>query len=419
MVPTISAFLTAEYEWSPEPLKANADKSFQGSNVLGLGFTMTPEEAQGHLARDARNAEVLFPYMNGGDLSLHPDQRASRWIINFWDWPLDRSVDDTWSNADGRQRERWLREGRVPADYPGRVAADFPELLDIVRRLVKPERDQNNRRERREKWWHFAEKCPALYHVIGRGRAFARHPEGWASDVAYVFDRLIVFAQTSKAKYPILVENTAVFDQKLVVIASSDFAHFAVLSSSIHYAWIHLRGGSNTTRPVYAPSDVYETFPFPPEVPASSTLDSLGRELDDVRRQAMARSGDGLTDLYNRFHSTDCMHEDVQAIRRIHCQIDLQVIHAYGWHDVELNHGFHVTAYIKEADKVRYTMCEPARLEVMRRLSALNRQRYQEEQDAAQSLEAAQAEQTAPRKRAGRPVAKRTTAQSVQTQLFE
>ena len=45
--------------------------------------------------------------------------------------------------------------------------------------IVKPERDKNPRKERREKWWHFAEKCPALYHAIGRGHAFARHPDDW------------------------------------------------------------------------------------------------------------------------------------------------------------------------------------------------------------------------------------------------
>lgn len=419
-VATISAFLSAEDEWSPAPLQANADKSFIGSYVLGLGFTMPPEQAQDYISRAPRNAEALFPLLNGDDLSNHPAQQASRWVINFWDWPLDRSADDgTWASADEMQRGLWLRLGRVPADYPGRVAEDFPELLDLVRRLVQPERAQNNRAVYRERWWHFAEKRPALYHAIGRGRAFARHPEGWATDGVTSLDRLTVFAQTSKAKYPLLVSNAGLFDQKLVVIASSDLAHFAVLSSSLHYAWIHVRGGRNTTRPVYNPSDVYETFPFPSETRFSTELQSLGRELDEFRRHAMYRSSSGLTSLYNRFHSSDCSDEDMQVLRRIHRDIDCQVICAYGWSDIDLNHGFHRAEYVTEADKIRYTISESARFELIRRLSALNHQRYLDEQAAVQRLQVTLAERTTPRPKSGRTTTKKAAVPSAQTSLFD
>jgi len=49
----------------PHRLAANADKSFQGSIVLGLGFTMPPEDAQALIKRDKRNRDVLFPYLGG------------------------------------------------------------------------------------------------------------------------------------------------------------------------------------------------------------------------------------------------------------------------------------------------------------------------------------------------------------------
>ena len=50
-VPTISAFLSAEEEWSPKPLLVNAGKSFIGSYVLGLGFTMNSRNAGLNRAR--------------------------------------------------------------------------------------------------------------------------------------------------------------------------------------------------------------------------------------------------------------------------------------------------------------------------------------------------------------------------------
>jgi hypothetical protein len=44
-----------------------------------------------------------------------------------------------------------------------------------------------------------------------------------------------------------------------------------------------------------------------------------------------------------------------------------------------LEHGFHLVDYLPEGRNLRYTICESARLEVLRRLSELNRQRYEEE----------------------------------------
>ena len=45
--------------WRKQKLAANAHQSFQGSNILGQGFTMTPDEAQALIAKDPRNADVL------------------------------------------------------------------------------------------------------------------------------------------------------------------------------------------------------------------------------------------------------------------------------------------------------------------------------------------------------------------------
>jgi len=50
-----------------------------------MGFVLEPEEAQEWIAADARNADVLFPYLNGEDLSSRPDTSASRWVIDFND----------------------------------------------------------------------------------------------------------------------------------------------------------------------------------------------------------------------------------------------------------------------------------------------------------------------------------------------
>src|SRR5690606_32960563 len=72
---------------TPYRLVANEAQSFQGSNVLGKGFVLLPEQARALIAKDPKNADVLFPYLIGKDLNQEPGAKASRWVINFHDWP--------------------------------------------------------------------------------------------------------------------------------------------------------------------------------------------------------------------------------------------------------------------------------------------------------------------------------------------
>jgi hypothetical protein len=103
---------------------------------------LEPDEARRLIDKDLCNRDVLFPYLNGEDLNSRPDQSPSRWLINFFDWPLDRN-----SALEG---------------YEGPVAADYPDCLAIVEEKVKTERMKNNRKVRRERWWQFAERAPEL-----------------------------------------------------------------------------------------------------------------------------------------------------------------------------------------------------------------------------------------------------------------
>src|SRR5205085_11176099 len=82
----------------------------------------------------------------------------------------------------------------------------------------------------------------------------------------------------------------------------------------------------------------------------------------------------GLTDVYNIFHCIDCNDEVIERFRQLQIKMDFAVAAAYGWTDLDLGHGFHVTK-----QGVRYTISEPARREVLARLLKLNHERYAEE----------------------------------------
>ena len=63
--------------------------------------------------------------------------------------------------------------------------------------------------------------------------------------------------------------------------------------------------------------------------------------------------------------------------------MDEAVLRAYGWPDLDAVHGFYEMDYLSPKDNVRFTLSPRIRIEVLRRLSALNHERYAEEQAAA------------------------------------
>ena len=143
-VETITAFLFHRGgHGGPVRLAANAGKSFQGSIVLGMGFTFGDTDKKGvasplaemrRLIEDnPRNQEAIFPYISGEEVNTSPIHTHHRYVINFRDWPLRREdVGESWADADEKRRRELQRQPIVPHDYPEPVAADWPELLAIV-----------------------------------------------------------------------------------------------------------------------------------------------------------------------------------------------------------------------------------------------------------------------------------------------
>ena len=159
-----------------------------------------------------------------------------------------------------------------------------------------------------------------------------------------------------------------------VVFAFENIIQFSTLQSSFHSIWAwkysSTLGGETIN---YSPTDVFQTFPFPSDH-ALASLESIGERYHETRRQIMLARQEGLTKTYNRFHNPAEKSADIHGLRELHRQLDEQVALAYGWGDLHLGHGFHETA-----QGVRYTLHEGARRDVLKRLLALNFDRYAQE----------------------------------------
>jgi hypothetical protein len=359
----ISAYLSgqeARSDWSPKPLKAAENVTFIGSYVLGKGFVLNTEEAARMLRADKKNVDVVLPYLSNDDIKSEPTQRPTRWVISFWDWSEERAraYKKPWA---------WIDE------------------------KVKPERQRRDesgqyvlRKPLPDRWWQYGDKRPGLYHAIGRGHHFEQHPQGWQPDATRP-ERVLVAGRVGKYFNPSVVENDVIFHEKCVVFAVDQvFAHAAVFNSSPVDAWVWKHSSRMKLDLNFSPSDAVEPFPFlPPE--ALKELGKLGHEYLHARRDVMtdAASPIGFTDLYNRFHDAGDIDPRIVRLREMHREIDAAVMRAYGWADLDLGHGYHEQPNLAENDRVRFTISDAARAEVLRRFAELNRQRYEEEQAAA------------------------------------
>jgi len=398
-VPQITAFLFhAGGHDNPSVLEANSNMSFIGTFVLGMGFTFDDTDTKGVassiskmdqlIEKDPRNGDQIFPYIGGEEVNTSPNQAHHRYIINFEDWPLQREdLGVLWVEAEEEERKAWLREGIVPLDYPGSVAEDYPDLLSVIEERVKPERTRKKadgafalRSPLPQRWWHYADKRPALYNAI----------EG--------LKKVLVTCQTSRTQAFTFLPNRMICSHKIVIFPFDSYAMFSVLQSGIHSLWVRTFASTMKDDTVYTPSDCFETFPLPSDYTTHSALEEVGQTYYDFRADLMVRNDEVLTKTYNRFHNPEEQSPDILRLRARHAAMDRAVLDAYGWDDIETTCEF-LLDYEEEEDEDggsarrrkkpwRYRWPDAVRDEVLARLLALNKERAIEEELSGLAAEA-------------------------------
>ena len=390
----------------PVRLAANAGKSFVGSYVLGMGFTFDDTDKKGvasplaemHrlIEKDPRNREVIFGYIGGEEVNSSPTHAHHRYVINFRDYPLGRdrtepsgaalySEDEataaesgqgaqqaaSWARATNEEQRAWLQGGRVPHDYPGPVAADWPELLAIVEERVKPERMKVKRDAHRLRWWHYGDKRPALYAAIAG------------------LERVLVISRISNAFGFTFLPAGMVCNEKTIVFPFVQTSALATLQSRLHEVWARFLSSTLKDDLQYTPSDCFETFPFPNDWETDRALEGAGQEYYQFRASLLVRNDEGLTKTYNRFHDPYENDPEIAKLRELHAAMDRAVLDAYGWTDIPTDCEFLLDYEIDEEEwgnrkkPYRYRWPDDVRDEVLARLLELNAERAAEETRAS------------------------------------
>lgn len=373
----------------PMILLQNQNKSFEGSKVYGDGFLLLPEKAKKIIANNNKNKDILFPYFSGKDINSNPNQTPSRWVINFFDWSVEK-------------------------------AEDYPDCYDVIEKTVKPERQRKKedgsfvvRIQRALKWWQFAEKSITLYKTIKP------------------LKQILITARVSKTTAFCFVQSSNVYSDATTVFAFERYLYFSILQSTIHSEWSWKNCSTMKGDLRYSPTAAFQTFPFPagislekregdPLTPMEQELEEIGADYHEFRKQLMLKLQLGLTKTYNQFHNPGLTQldpaltekeikkqhnkgvyelrkhlnkipgtipynqavQEILTLRQKHKTIDLAVLKAYGWQDIQLNTGFYDVDYLPENDRTRYTINPTARKEILKRLIKLNHTYHQKEVDA-------------------------------------
>ena len=378
IVDRISSYLVAgNFDEAPARLIANEGKAFIGSYLLGMGFTFDDSaatkgdaesivEMKRLIDKDLRNAERIKPYIGGEEVNNSPTYAHHRYAIDFEDFPLrrDPAATQPWHQLREDAQRGKLRSGIVSADYPWPVAEDWPSLLGIVEHRVKPKRLLDNRDSYRRYWWRFAERRADLSRSL-RTR-----------------QNVLALSRVSPQLAIASIKSDVIPAETIVVFVFERLSSLAVLQSRVHEIWARFLSSSLGETLRYAPSDCFETFPFPTSYEADPALEAAGQTYHDHRAALMVAANEGMTKTYNRFHKSEERGEPIRRLRELHDEMDRAVLHAYGWHDLaeELRPEFLTEE--TENDHTyqgRYFWPAEARDRVLARLLALNSERHAEE----------------------------------------
>jgi len=335
----------------PVRLSANDGQSFQGSIVLGMGFTFDDTDKKGvaspiaemHrlIEENPNNEDVIFPYIGGQEVNSSPTHAHHRYVINFG----ERAEEDC--------RLQW------------------PDLMGIVEERVKPERAKLTKnaigRKRAKYWWHYGSTAKQLYAAIAGLERVLVNPL-YCTHLSFAF-----------------LGARQVFANKLNVIPVDSYACFASLQNRIHEIWARMFSSTLKDDLAYAPSDCFETFPFPEDWQTQSALEAAGQAYYEFRADLMVRNDEGLTKTYNRFHDPEETDPEIVKLRDLHTAMDRAVLDAYGWSDIPTDCEFLLDYEIDEEEwgtkkkPYRYRWPEEVHDEVLARLLDLNAERAKQE----------------------------------------
>ena len=292
-VEVIHSDLTADAKVTEaETLPENADLCFQGVQKGGP-FDITSEQAEKMLELPLNpngkpNADVVKRRLIGRDVV---QRNQNGWLVDF-------------------------------VDMPESQAALYELPFEYVRTHVKPKRESNNRKHRRENWWLHNDNNPRLRTALAK------------------LNRCIVTPETAKHRIFVWMDTNVVPDKSLHIVVRDDDYFFGVLHSRVHQEWslalgTQLREAESGFR--YTGTSTFETFPFPwppshepQDSPLVEAIAEAARELVE-KRDAWLNPPNASAEELKKRTLTNLYNARPAWLVELHRKLDEAVFAAYGW----------------------------------------------------------------------------------------
>jgi hypothetical protein len=264
---------------------------FSGQVSGHEGFILSLAEATEMIQMDARNRDVIHPFLIGRDM-LVGDGAPSEWVIDF--------------------QARTVLE-----------ASQYPKPFARVQSLVLPTREQKAQQgktadgEQRSHhkgflkyWWRHSFDRPEMINLLA------------------TMPRYIVCSDTTKRPIFEFVSREIRPDHKLRVFAFVDDYSFGIMQSHAHWLWFVTKCSKLKSDFNYTSSTVFDTFPWP-QSPAAKQIDAVaegGREVRRIRVDALKNMKGGLRALYRTLELPGA-----NPLKDAHAALDSAVLAAYGF----------------------------------------------------------------------------------------
>ncbi|MBE7474888.1 MAG: class I SAM-dependent DNA methyltransferase [Anaerolineae bacterium] len=294
VVPAINADLTSQVDLTTaKPLLENAHICFQGPVKVGpfeIDSTLAHQMLVAHNPNGKPNSDVVRPWINASDITQHS---RGMFIIDFGDMPLED-------------------------------AAQYEKPFEYIKQHVKPLRDENRRKKRKDYWWQHGETVPGLRIALGSLQRFISTPR-------VAKHRLFVW--TPAGTLP---------DSRVYAFARDDDYFFWVLHSRLHEVWSLATSsrhgdGSEGGRPTYNNTTCFETFPFPwppgqepKDEPRVEAIAQAARELVQ-KRDNVLNPPDATEEELKKRTLTNLYNQRPDWLKYAHEKLDRAVFDAYGW----------------------------------------------------------------------------------------
>jgi hypothetical protein len=262
----------------------------QGITPGHASFVLSNAERAAMTAVNAKNNEVIHPYMIGDDIL--GIGKPSRWLLDFEDRTILQA--QTYKRPFAHVQLTVLPDRQDKADVGKDVAGNLrPHHKAFL-----------------AKWWQLSYSRPELAQAIRQ------------------VPRYLACSRITKRPLFVFVCSSVQPGDALQAFVLADDYSFGILQAAPHMQWFIAKSSKLTERLRYTPESVFDTFPWP-QAPTKGQIEAVaaaGVALRQLRAKSIQGAGGGLRALYRTIELPG-----KNPLKDAHDALDAAVLAAYGF----------------------------------------------------------------------------------------